>query len=70
VRVRPGDFVLADCDGVVIVPSSIVQDVLAAAERLEVIEDQIRAALRGGEDREVVYGRYPKFAHVRKTQSA
>ena len=69
VRVQPGDFVLADCDGVVIVPRSIVEEVLAAAEQLEIIEGQIRAALRGGEDREVVYQRYPKFAHVRKTHS-
>jgi regulator of RNase E activity RraA len=69
VAIQPGDFVLADCDGVVIVPQDVVEEVLAAAERLEEIEVQIRAALRTGEDREAVYRRYPKFDHVRKIQN-
>jgi 4-hydroxy-4-methyl-2-oxoglutarate aldolase len=70
VPVQPGDVVLADCDGVVIVPLSIAEEVLAAAERLEAIEGQIRAALRAGEDREEVYRRFPKFEHVRKIHTA
>jgi regulator of RNase E activity RraA len=68
VTVQPGDFVLADCDGVVIVPQELIEEVLVAAERLEQIEEQIRGALRAGEDREAVYQRIPKFAHVRKRE--
>lgn len=66
VTVRPGDFVIADRDGVVIVPQEIIESVLLAAERLEEIEQQIRAALWTGEDREAVYKRYPKFDHVQR----
>jgi regulator of RNase E activity RraA len=66
VSVTPGDFVLADQDGVVIVPSHLTEEVVVAAERLAEIEEQLRAGLRAGEDRETVYKRHPKFAHVRR----
>lgn len=66
VSVNPRDFVLADRDGVVIVPADLTAEVLVAAERLSEIEVQLRAGLRAGEDREAVYKRHPKFAHVRK----
>ncbi len=48
VEVRPGDFVLADEDGGIVVPSELVDDVLAAAERLTATEVSIRAALADG----------------------
>ena len=64
VTVNPGDFVVADCDGVVIVPQSLIDTVLEAAEELERIEVRIRTALQSGEDRESVYSRLPKYAHI------
>lgn len=66
VCVTPGDLVVADRDGVVIVPQQRVLPVLEAAEELERIEQKIRDALRSGEDREAVYLRLPKFTHVSK----
>jgi len=66
VTVNPGDFVLADRDGVVIIPEAVIDEVLMAAERLGEIELQIRAALLTGEDRESVYKRLPKFDHVQR----
>lgn len=66
VRVEPGDFVLGDRDGVVVIPWRLQWEVLEAAEELERIEERIQAALRSGEDREEVYRRLPKFDHVRK----
>jgi regulator of RNase E activity RraA len=66
VPVRPGDLVVADRDGVVVVPAELTAEVLAAAEELERIEERLRTGLRAGEDREAVYRRHPKFAHVRK----
>lgn len=65
VRVTPGDLVVADRDGVVIVPQHLAPTVLQGAEELERIEQRIRSALRDGEDREAVYQRFPKFAHLR-----
>jgi regulator of RNase E activity RraA len=66
VVVEPEDFIVADADGVVVVPKALLEEVLLAAERLDEIEHQIRAALHLGEDREEVYRRYPKFDHVHK----
>lgn len=66
VKIHAGDFVIADRDGVVIIPQALIEPVLIASERLEEIEHDIRAALLTGEDREVVYKRFPKFDHVKK----
>jgi 4-hydroxy-4-methyl-2-oxoglutarate aldolase len=66
VTVRPGDLVFADRDGVVIVPAELAEQVLVAAEKLGEIEELLRAGLRAGEDRELVYKRHPKFAHVQR----
>jgi 4-hydroxy-4-methyl-2-oxoglutarate aldolase len=48
VQVSPGDFVLADDDGAIIVPDAIVEEVLTEAERLTATEVEVRAALRSG----------------------
>lgn len=66
VGVSPGDFVVADRDGVVIVPKPLIPAVLEGAEQLERIEGEIRKALFSGEEREAVYRRLPKFAHLKK----
>lgn len=48
VRVLPGDFVLGDEDGAIVVPGALVDDVLTAAEELTAREVSVRAALRDG----------------------
>lgn len=48
VAVRPGDFVLADDDGALVIPDEHVDEVLAAAEELTGTEVRIREALRSG----------------------
>jgi regulator of RNase E activity RraA len=48
VRVSPGDFVLADADGVIVVPAGIAAKVLAEAERLTAKEKRIRRELDRG----------------------
>jgi regulator of RNase E activity RraA len=48
VRVEPGDWVVGDEDGVVVVPAAIAGDVLAAAEAKAGTESEIRAAVREG----------------------
>jgi len=47
-RVAPGDIVVGDPDGVVILPKEHEDAVLAAAEEINAAEDHIRAACRGG----------------------
>lgn len=48
--VRPADWVIGDSDGVAVVPSQRVEEVLGAAERLAEVEARITAAVRGGAD--------------------
>lgn len=49
VAVSPGDYVIADDDGVVVVPTARIEDVLAAAEARMVKEAEIMRRLAEGE---------------------
>jgi 4-hydroxy-4-methyl-2-oxoglutarate aldolase len=48
VEVNPGDFILADDDGGVVIPAGVVEDVLEKAEAIGAKEDEIRTELAGG----------------------
>ncbi|NYT25312.1 RraA family protein [Alcaligenaceae bacterium] len=48
VRVRPGDFILADEDGAIVIPVEVVEQVLEEAERLTQTEREIRVELAKG----------------------
>ena len=48
VLVRPGDFILGDEDGVIVIPSDVVMAVLERSEQLTAIEQRIRAEVAGG----------------------
>jgi regulator of RNase E activity RraA len=48
VEVTPGDFVLADADGAIVIPADVAERVLERAEELGAREVQIRAELAGG----------------------
>jgi len=58
VIVNPGDFVLGDVDGVVVVPADAVEKALNEAERLTATEVKIRAALDAGATLEQVLAKY------------
>ncbi len=60
--VRPGDLIVADDDGVVIVPRSSAGDVLRAAEARERKEAGTRARLQSGELGLDIYGMRDKLA--------
>jgi regulator of RNase E activity RraA len=47
-RVKPGDLVRADADGVIVIPSEHEERVLATAEGIEATENRIREAVRSG----------------------
>jgi 4-hydroxy-4-methyl-2-oxoglutarate aldolase len=48
IRVEPGDLLLGDGDGLVIIPAARADQVLGAAEGIERAEDAIRAAVEAG----------------------
>ena len=60
--VRPGDLVVADDDGVVVVPRQAVDDVLRKSEARERKEEGTRARLQAGELGLDVYGMRERLA--------
>lgn len=65
VSIAPGDLVLADADGVVVVPSAIALQIIEDAEVLRDIELAIMAQMRGGASRAASSKANPRFDHVR-----
>jgi regulator of RNase E activity RraA len=61
VRVEPGDWVVGDDDGVVVVPRGIAEDVLAEAEQKAATESEIRVAVRDGMPPLEAYERFGTF---------
>jgi regulator of RNase E activity RraA len=47
-RVKPGDIVRGDSDGVVVIPREHENDILAAAEEIDAKEEQIRGLIQDG----------------------
>ncbi|ANF58294.1 RraA family protein [Halotalea alkalilenta] len=65
VQVAPGDYILGDGDGVVVVPQQMIASVVEDAEELLRIERVIGDELRAGGERAEVFRANPRFAHVR-----
>ena len=61
VRIEPGDWVVGDDDGVVVVPQAIAGEVLAEAETKAATESEIREAVRSGVSPLEAYERYGTF---------
>jgi regulator of RNase E activity RraA len=61
VRVARGDWVVADRDGIVVIPALIAEDVIAEAEEKAATENEIRAAVRAGTAPLDAYERYGTF---------
>jgi 4-hydroxy-4-methyl-2-oxoglutarate aldolase len=61
VTIRSGDYLLADRDGVVIIPGALAADVVARTEEVVATESDMRRALVGGMDPVEAYHRYGKF---------
>ena len=60
--VRPGDLIVADDDGVVVVPRAAAEAVLLQSEAREAKEAQTRARLQAGEVELDIYGMREKLA--------
>ena len=50
VRVRPGDYILADMNGTVVIPQEKVNEVVEFATQVKATEDAVIAAIRAGAD--------------------
>ena len=61
VMVRPGDWVLADCDGIVVIPAPMAAEVIEAATTAMAKEDLVRAAILSGVDPQRAYLDHGKF---------
>jgi regulator of RNase E activity RraA len=61
VKIKPGDFISADKDGVLVVPAHVVDEVLIKAEEIVAIENKVRSAIVEGSHPLDAYYRYGRF---------
>ena len=61
VEIHNGDYVMADIDGIVIIPQEKVIDILEKSEKLINTESQVRKAIREGMDPQEAYIKYSVF---------
>ena len=50
VRVRPGDYILADDNGTVVIPMEKIDEVIAFAQKVKATEERVIAEIRAGAD--------------------
>jgi 4-hydroxy-4-methyl-2-oxoglutarate aldolase len=61
VRVAPGDWVIGDMDGVVVVPAHLVDEVLTRAESVSEVETAAREEIRNGAPVNEVFAKYGRL---------
>ena len=66
VSVEPDDFILSDADGIAVIPQSIAETVIGAAEEVMRVEEKMFEELSSGVDREAVYRKYDRFAYLKQ----
>ncbi len=59
--VNTGDYVLADRDGVVVLPARAAADIVTRAEQAIATEDKVRAAILEGMDPQAAFVKFQKF---------
>ena len=59
--IAPGDYVMADMDGVVIIPAAMVGEIVEATEDVMQRENLVRKAILEGADPREAYLKYGKF---------
>jgi len=50
VPVRPGDYILADDNGTVVIPQERISEVIEFAKKVKATEDRVIAEIRAGAD--------------------
>ena len=61
VKIAPHDYLLADRDGIVILPRDRAAEIVSAAATAMGTENQIRTAILGGMDPQEAYLKFGKF---------
>lgn len=61
VEVVPGDFILGDADGVVVIPAAHIESVLAEAEKITEREKSIRTDIDSGAPLDIILKRYGRI---------
>ncbi len=61
VTVRPGDYVIADRDGVIVIAKERADEIIGAAEKSVKTENKVRTAILGGTDPQQAYLKFGKF---------
>jgi regulator of RNase E activity RraA len=61
VEITTGDWILADIDGVVIVPQSLIEQVLDKTEEIMSTESELRTMILNGMDPQEAYKKYRLF---------
>lgn len=61
VRIRPGDYILGDRDGVVIIPQRVAAEAIGKAEEVTRTENLVRKAILEGANPVDAYSRYGRF---------
>lgn len=60
-RVNPGDWIVGDSDGVIVIPKELVMEVLLKAEEVEIKEEGTRRELAAGVPIKEVYEKYKRM---------
>lgn len=61
VAIRPGDYMLADIDGAVVIPGEIAEEVVTAVETVMQTESLVRKAILNGQSPKDAYLRFGRF---------
>lgn len=61
VRVKPGDYIFGDGDGIVVIPADLTLEVLAKAEEVSQRENRIRAEISPDKSLAELYAEYGQF---------
>lgn len=59
--VKPGDVIIGDCDGVVVIPQEKAEEVLEKSKAKKAFEDDVRAKLETGITTAELFNLYGKF---------
>ena len=61
VVISPGDWILADIDGVIVIPQSLIMTVLDKTESIMTTESELRTMILSGMDPQDAYKKYRLF---------